>query len=120
MARRGSVGENIAVRGDNVELNARIKGHQPAKQRFQRAAVDPALRVQNRFALNDLLRQPARQTLHHRITVLHAAVELYRAGDGGAEHHQQDEEQRQALAQAKATHHAAAPQICSPCPRRCE
>ena len=60
MARRGSVGENIAVRGDNVELNARIKGHQPAKQRFQRAAVDPALRVQNRFALNDLLRQPAR------------------------------------------------------------
>ena len=61
MARRGSVGEDIAVRGDNVELNARIKGHQPAKQRFQRAAVDPALRVKNRFALDDLLRQPARR-----------------------------------------------------------
>ncbi len=120
MAGRCGIGQQRAVRGDDVQLNAGVKGHQPAKQRFQRAVVNPALRVQNRFTLDNLLRQPARQPLHHRITVLHTAVELHRTGDGGAEHHQQDKQQRQALAEAKAAHHGAPPQICSPCPRRCE
>ena len=88
MARRCGIGEDIAIRGDDVQLNARIEGHQPVKQRFQRVAINPALRVQNRFALHDLLRQATRETLHHGVAILHAAVELYRAGDGGTEHHQ--------------------------------
>lgn len=33
VARRCGIGQDIAVRGDNVQLNARIKGHQPIEQR---------------------------------------------------------------------------------------
>lgn len=88
MARRGGIGQNIAIRGDDVQFHARVEGHQPVKERFQRGTVDPALGVQNWFALHDLLRQAARETLNHGVTILHAAVELDGAGDGGTEHHQ--------------------------------
>lgn len=119
MPRRRGVSQQFAIRRDNVQFDAWIEGHQPVKERFQRVAVNPALRIQNRFPLDNLLRQATGQPLHHRITVLRGAVKLHRAGDGRTKRQQQNKQQRQALAQAKAAHRLA-PQICSLCPRRCE
>ncbi|MNC50071.1 hypothetical protein D3C75_992890 [compost metagenome] len=85
MPRRGGIGQQLALRGEDIQLNAGVKGHQAVKQRLERAAFDLPLLIQQRLALDDVLRQPAGQPLHHRVTVLLAGPELHPAGDDGTQ-----------------------------------
>ena len=100
MARRRSIRQQLAVRRDQIELDAGIEDHQPVEKRFQRLAINLAPRIEQRFTGNNLLRQPDRKTLDHRITVLRAAIQLNHADRRRAKQQQRSEHQRQALAQA--------------------
>ena len=74
MARRRRIGQQVAIRRQQIELHAGIKGHQSVKQRLQGLPVDLAVGVQQRLAGDNLLSQPGRQTLHHGVAILRAAV----------------------------------------------
>ncbi len=96
MPRRGGIREDLSVRGENVEFHTGVKGHQPIEQRLEPGAIDLPLGIQQCFALGDVLRQPAGQTLHHGVAVLHAGPELHRAGHRRTARQQEDKQQGQA------------------------
>ena len=66
-----------------------------------------AARFQQRLAVDDLLRQPGGETLHHRIAVLVAVIQLYAASGDRAQQQDGGEDQRQTLAQAQPSIHGA-------------
>ena len=74
MSRRRRIGQQVAIRRQQIELHAGIKGHQSVKQRLQGLPVDLAVGVQQRFAGHNLLSQPGGEALHHGVAILRAAM----------------------------------------------
>ena len=74
MSRRRRIGQQVAIRRQQIELHAGVKGHQAVEQRLQGLPVDPAVGVQQRLAGDNLLSQPGGEALHHGVAILRAAV----------------------------------------------